>query len=80
MKNNTSDPNNILLSVDKDENGEIVGWEMDLTYDQMADILNKAIREAIKKGDTKTARAARMFLERMNAHSKTDSKNKPEKK
>jgi len=80
MKNNASDPDNISLRVDRDKNGKIVDWEMTLTSDQAIDMLNKALHEAEKEGDTKTARVARMFLEQINKHSKTDSKNKPEKK
>ncbi len=80
MKNNASDPNNISLRVDRDENGKVVDWEMTLTHDQATDMLNKALHEAEKEGDTKTAGVARMFLRQINKHSKTDSKNKPEKK
>lgn len=80
MENNASDPNNIPLRVDRDENGKIVDWEMTLTRDQATDMLKKALHEAEKEGDAETARIARIFLKQINKHSKTDSKNKPEKK
>lgn len=70
MENNASDPNNIPLRVDRDENGKIVNWEMTLTRDQAIDMLNKALHEAEKEGDAKTARIARIFLKQINKHSK----------
>lgn len=80
MNNNASGPDSISLRVDRDKNGKIVDWEMTLTNDQAIDMLNKAIHEAEKEGDAKTARVAKMFLKQINKHSKTDRKNKPEKK
>jgi len=80
MNNKASGPGSIPLRVDRDENGKIVDWEMALTSDQAIDLLNKALHEAEKEGDTKTARVARMFLKQLNKHSKTDRKNKPEKR
>lgn len=80
MKNNAGDPDNISLRVDRDKNGKIVDWEMTLTSDQATDMLNKALHEAEEIGDAKIARVARMLLEQIDKHNKTDSKNKLEKK
>lgn len=80
MNNKASGPNSISLWVNRDENGKIVDWEMTLTNAQAIDMLTKALHEAEKEGDAKTAKFVKMLLEDINKHGKTDRKNKPEKK
>ena len=75
MNNKANGSDSISLRVDRDENGKIVDWEMTLTHDQAIDMLNKALHEAEKEGDAKTAKAAKMFLKQINKH----GKNRPQK-
>ena len=63
MENHLNVPDKIPLSVERDADGKITGWEMTLKRKDAIAMLREIIREATEQGDTATARGAKKFLQ-----------------
>lgn len=62
MKDNMNPSNDMWLEVERDSNGEIVGWEMTLKTEDAIKILEQAVHEATEQGDTQKANSAKKLL------------------
>lgn len=80
MDKDNDDPNGVLLQVERDDDGNIVGWEMDLNRSNAHAVLDDLIAELRRNGQQNIAKHFEAMLERITKTEKTDSKKKTQKK
>lgn len=81
QKNTMTPSNDMWLEVERDANGEIVGWEITLKTEDAIKILEQAVHEATKQGDIQKANGAKKLLRSLSDYNiKSNQKQNSKKK
>lgn len=80
MDKDTDDQDNALLWVDRDDKGNITGWEMTIKASDAVKVLEKLVDDLKRAGKQITAEQYQTMLDHIRKTQKTDSKKKNRKK
>lgn len=81
QKNTMNPSNDMWLEVERDANGEIVGWEITLKTEDAIKILEQAVHEATEQGDIQKANGAKKLLRSLSDYNiKSNQKQNSKKK